>query len=1197
MMLTRKKILMACVCLAASALAPGQTSSNPGTALVFQLPGANSGGTHLQGVPYAAASLSPTIDNANAPAGTFQIVPKPDGSKYFVLSEQSGNISLSYTDATFSTFTAVSGLGSAPTLMTLTPDGTQAYVATTSGTIYVLDTTTDQIVGSAIAPNGTVVGIVFSLDGSTAYVARSLAFGSTLTAYKTTNQTQTGSAVTIGGGASGLAISPVGLLYVAATNQIYEVDPSTMQTTSGAPIQFVASPGPMRFTPDGNTIYFVNRAPATGLKSLVAVDIPTHTVQTWPPLGSASVPLLDDVYIISSTRILTFSSQNSTLYDVTPSPLSATVSSLQNVTTSLGTVEVAVSNEIPATELYMVTNQGNYDNLVRVNLSSNTANAQQQAVLTGGSLQFVPIPPQSGVASFIKFNDGQTIAAKATSLPLIARLLDAQNRPVYNVTASFTVDSSTGVKINNPSPVSTSDGYVATTVTAPSTAGTYTITLTANGANTSYTVNVPGSNGGGGTGGFQQVTIISGDGQLVPEYDLTGLGNVDLPMVLQVTDTKGNPLSGVAVTYTITNSASGAPGTGLLAGPNLAGPNLVYTDTNGLASIDFQASVPDNGAAFETDLITAVTKYGSVTFTETEVLQNADNTSAPIISLDQPTLETSRTITVTEGVPLPNGAVAEIYSSTYPQAGLPIPGVGIFIVNRDFTTANAPASCQGSSLSDKNGVAHCTVITSCTVKPGLYPISISVGGLYYAAFQALLQINQGGASKVAATSGNNQSGKGGQNLASPLIAIVTDGCGSPVAGAQVTWKVTQGSATLINSITTSSSGGTVSTGLTFGQTPGVVTVTVSLGTTATATFNLTNQVVVNNLAVVSGNNQTAYVNAQFTQPLVVKVTDVNNTPVPGVQVAFSIVSGGASLSAGSATTDGSGQASVTVTAGPTTGTVSISASYSSLNANFTLTIQQQGPAITAANFTNAASLQQGLATCGLATLIGPGIAPGLTQIQSGIPTGLPGGLALTVAGVSITVNGVKAPIQAVAPLSNGNQQVNFQTPCETQAGSTTVVVTASNGATTTVTNVPVYAAQPGVFTYQANGKTYAVITDTNGAYVTAQNPAVRGKSYILYATGMGQTNPTLATNSIGCPPVSTTCQTPASAYTVTVSVNGQGVPLVAAQYLDGAVGAYVVEFTLPSDGPSGTDLPLTVTVVPSGQSAPSQSGVLIVAVQ
>jgi outer membrane protein OmpA-like peptidoglycan-associated protein len=103
------------------------------------------------------------------------------------------------------------------------------------------------------------------------------------------------------------------------------------------------------------------------------------------------------------------------------------------------------------------------------------------------------------------------------------------------------------------------------------------------------------------------------------------------------------------------------------------------------------------------------------------------------------------------------------------------------------------------------------------------------------------------------------------------------------------------------------------------------------------------------ITAVSGGGQHAMATAAFTTPLVVKVQDAFDNPVPGVTVTFTAPGSGASatLAAGTSVTDGSGLAQVTPTANPLLGEYTITASVAGLMtpATFTLTNDQTSTAI------------------------------------------------------------------------------------------------------------------------------------------------------------------------------------------------------------------------------------------------------------
>src|SRR5438046_3172776 len=79
------------------------------------------------------------------------------------------------------------------------------------------------------------------------------------------------------------------------------------------------------------------------------------------------------------------------------------------------------------------------------------------------------------------------------------------------------------------------------------------------------------------------------------------------------------------------------------------------------------------------------------------------------------------------------------------------------------------------------------------------------------------------------------------------------------------------------------------------------------------------------ITTISGSTQSADAGTAFSQSLMVRVTDAVGKSVPSVVVTFTVSAGVASLSAPSALTDAQGQASASVMAGQTAGTVTITA--------------------------------------------------------------------------------------------------------------------------------------------------------------------------------------------------------------------------------------------------------------------------------
>jgi uncharacterized protein (TIGR03437 family) len=1184
-MLIRHVSLVACLCWASLATYGDATS---GAGYIFELPGPTIAGSHFQGFGYNANPFNPIFDN-QGPTSANKIVPMPDGSKFYMLGAGGGG--LQSFDPSFTTPKSINGIlaGTACTIA-ITPNGKYLLIASaltcpsannagTTSSLYVLDTSNDTILPNTITLTGVVQAFAVSQDSKTAWILGNTTFGnlSSIIAMNMTNRTEIGIPYNLPfGGATSLTLSPMGLLYCTLGNRIYEIDPGTLQVTSTGEIPINAlGPGPLRYTPDGQSAYLVNSSPQLGGVSILKINLVTHAVATWPLFNSGvTPPVFDDVYPVSNGEIFAFSSLNTTLWDITASPLSAAPSTVFGGTfPTTNVLSVAFSSELPAARyFYVLVGNGNQTSLYRMNLSNNTLDLQTLAILGPGVLQFVGVPPQTGTAAFIQYSTSQTVKAGATSGPLTVVATDGSGRPVYNVPITYATDPTNGVVINGAAQTTNSNGWATATATMPNLPGSYVISVSSGTATSTFTLTVPGSNGGGGGGGggtTSQVSIVGGNGEFIQAF---GRSPSYAPLTVQVTDTKGVPLANQPVTFSVVSG----PGTIDTQG------FTITTDVNGLAATDFAAQVPQQGVPYQSTDVNASTTFGGVDFTETTYVLNPDGTGQPQITLTAPPLD-SGPIVAGEGDVVPNAIAASIFTAgAITGQVLPVPNVGIRIAAPDDYSQPGPAYCQGSTLSDNNGIAHCNMIATCQVGvtlPHVFGIAILIGEDQVTGAQVLLQ--PGSSRALSILAGNNQTGRGGQVLPIDLTALVNDNCATPIGGQAVTWAVTQGSATLSNIVSVSKSGGQVSAKVTLGSTPGPVQITVSMAG-AQQVFNITNQVVVNSLTLVSGNNQTGFINNTVPQPLVFQIKDINNNPVVNAQVTFTVTGNGA-VNPTTGTTDANGNVSTVITAGSTPSTVVVTANYAGFTASATATIKLPGPSLTPNSFQNAASFVTGLVPCGLATVIGPGLAPNVQGVVSGSALGF-GPLQTSVAGVTISINGVPTPIFNVVN-QNGTQQVTFQTPCETLGNSSATVIITVNGTSTTVTGVPTLVAQPGIF----NGY---VISAADGSLVTASNPAKRGGTYIMVATSLGQTSPPILTNSVGIANQNLVAQT-------VVGVANYGVPVNAVQYLQSQIGFYLVNFTIPTTVtqpggtvpfPTGNNVPLSLGVIYNGQtlfSAPS----------
>ncbi|MCU1336220.1 MAG: hypothetical protein JWO19_1801 [Bryobacterales bacterium] len=1158
-MFKRNLSVAACVCLATMVVASAQTS------YVVQVPGVN--GTSTQIVGLGDDAFSRAFSSASGLAGAFQVLATPSGAKFFIVAP--GGVQSAPAPAAGSTLlsplTTISGIAGTVTSAAITPDG--KYLLVAADHFYVINTSNNSIVKTDVGiPTGSIpVGIAVSRDSQTAFVLANINNQSALGSVNLTSF-QTSQFLYMPYMATSVTLSPLGLLYVTlAGDQLYEIDPATLTITTSGRIQIPAGIfGPLRFTPDGSTAYSVNRnAPiCSACASLLELNVATHAVSSWPaaPDPNNPPPLFDDVFVAGNSNVYAFSSTFPTtkLWDVTPAPLSVAASALGNFPNGPGlpinnVVGIAISNERPTARfLYLIISDSR---IMRVNITAGNIDAQTSIGLQNGSaLTFTPIPAQSGAANFFTLNRNLSVPPGGTSAQLIAQVIDSAGRPVMNVPVCFSTDAGNGLAITNASQITNADGWVQTNITAPSVAGTYTVTLRAgagcpapgNLMSSTFTITVGSSSGGGGA---SQITIYTGDAQLLRQANST---TQTQPLTVKLTNTDGTPIAGAVVTFAVTQ------------GIGLVSPIDTASDENGLFRANFITGIVDQSHAFTASIVTASSPYGSVDFIETTHNASPIDAGQPGVLIIAPE---SQTFTIAQGDVIPAGIVAKTTSGHFPQAGIPIPNIGIRLAAPNAFDQSPVVSCQGSSRGNDQGVSTCNVIAACQpagTLPRQFSVLAAVGE--YAFYPMLVTVTQGNASRISIVSGNNQTGNPQSTFT--LLAKVTDSCNQNVNGVTVNWAVTQGSASL-SQVQTVSQNGTVSARVTLGATPGPVQVVVSGPNVSPVIFNLTTQVPVAGVSLVSGGGQSAVINQAFASPVVFVIRDTSGNPIPGLPVTLS-VSGNATINPTSGTTNAQGQVQTVVTAGGTPGSITVTATYTSFTGTATLTSQLPGPQVTSTSFKNAASLAVGMTPCGLVTVTGNGLAPGVQGVVSGASAFGP--LVYTLVGVSITVNNTPAPIQAVAN-QNGVQQVNFQAPCELTGSTATVVITV-NGASTTVTGVPVFAVQPGIFTYAGpNNKPYgAVIRALDGSYVTPSNPARRGERYYMVATGLGQGTPTIITNSAGTG--SQNVNLP-----IVVGVSDRGVPVLSARYLVGSIGAYLVEFQIPADAPTGTDQSLALAAL------------------
>ncbi len=169
---------------------------------------------------------------------------------------------------------------------------------------------------------------------------------------------------------------------------------------------------------------------------------------------------------------------------------------------------------------------------------------------------------------------------------------------------------------------------------------------------------------------------------------------------------------------------------------------------------------------------------------------------------------------------------------------------------------------------------------------------------------------------ITAVSGDAQSDSVVGTLPDPLVVKVTDQSGNALPDATVTWAATAGFGSFDTTTTHTDANGQAHSHWTLGATPGTQTATATVSGLTAVTFHATARVATPAQIYYSGQGQVGPARTPLAAPLLVQIRDKFGNPVPGTIVTWSVLSGGGSLSAGSVTTDATGQAQVTWTLGP-----------------------------------------------------------------------------------------------------------------------------------------------------------------------------------------------------------------------------------------------------------------------------------------
>lgn len=146
-------------------------------------------------------------------------------------------------------------------------------------------------------------------------------------------------------------------------------------------------------------------------------------------------------------------------------------------------------------------------------------------------------------------------------------------------------------------------------------------------------------------------------------------------------------------------------------------------------------------------------------------------------------------------------------------------------------------------------------------------------------------------------------------------AVARDGDNNVVSGAAVTWRSSDGTVANVDT-----------NGTATGIAQGTATIIAEVGVVSdSAALTVTGPAEPAALAISSGDGQYGKTGQEFSDLLVVQVTNDAGGPAAGVTVGWTVTEGAGTLSSSTSVTDAQGEATVTVTGGETTGDIVVQA--------------------------------------------------------------------------------------------------------------------------------------------------------------------------------------------------------------------------------------------------------------------------------
>jgi uncharacterized protein (TIGR03437 family) len=981
-----------------------------------------------------------------------------------------------------------------------------------------------------------------------------------------------------------LSVGPNGSVYVTSVFQLYEFAGRAPLGLFGVS-DTAAWPGRLSFSPDGRYALTQDKRTGVNVWSATGFDLnvrdSTVGLGAGTPLGGVTIPVvgsntavpLDSVQIVNELEAIGFSSTTGRMYRITYPALTATEYNPASSVPITGITSVSITTEIPGSRALWY---GIGTGLFRYDMSAGSTAPPIPSIAGPISAMTLPNPDTSTLSALRAYNGGQPSTPGAPlARPYYVRAFDNFGRPIFNAPVSVSVATG-GAIITSQSTATNGQGYAWAQVTAPTTAGEFTVTFNVAGRTINVTSGTASGGGGGGGGGTTPpptgagLRKIEGDGAIRQILDATLL----LRLKVRAVGSDNKPLAGRSVTWTEVGGvqfvfSGGTFGSSVTDADGYATVEVLLTGTVDIFSPirNYQVTAASEGVGTAT--------FGLIGFP----FNSGATSSAPIGFIVKPEGDV-RNFRLKLGETLTDALRVAVASSggSLGFVGAAIPGAAIRLISNNLDPNIGPViSCAGDYvLTATDGVASCDIVAAGKIGSTYFNIDLGWGHQVFSTFYVTVDPGDPVAPEI--TNGNNQKIKPGEDAPQTLTAVIKDAGGNLLQGKSVSWEVVQpGSLTLFNTISTSDFNGRVSTRVRGGPNAGTFQVRVKItGTTLEAIFTITVENVVSGFSKVSGDNQpTVVTNTQFPNPLVVLVYDQANRPLPNIQVNFQVTQGSATVSPAVATTNANGQASVTVTAGSTAGAITVQATLQNfVPITWSLNSRLPGPVLTTQSFTNFATGEVGVVPGSLVLISGPGIAPTITGERNANMTTAQ--LPYNIEGVTVEFRfsgrSEYAPLMRVANL-NGVESALVQAPYDL-AGLTSVDVRVVSGGEAIVNGVPVRSVGPGILEDTLGGSRAAIAIRSDGLRVTPSTPARRGEVIRLYVIGLGQTTPTAETNRVGIPDQRIRAA-------ISVGIDDKGVTPMSAHLAENLIAIYEVVFRVPTDATIGNTRPLGLVIEPS----------------